>query len=84
MIWELMMSEGIKQERQCAGMNGTLKILGETGGVRLLLSGQTGHGRAGHSVLFSLRGSPEKVQDGADIILRSLLIGVVATFGENS
>jgi hypothetical protein len=60
-----------------------LAILGETGGAGLLLSGQTGHGRAGRSVLFSLCGSPEKVQDGVDIILRSLLIGVVAAFGKN-
>ena len=54
-----------------------------SGGVGLLLSGQTGHGRADHLVLFSLFGSLEKVQDGAGIILRSLLIGVVAAFGED-
>ena len=38
----------------------------------------------GHLIRFSFFGSPEKVQDGAGIILRSLLIGVVATFGEDS
>jgi len=39
-------------------------------------------GRAIRSVL--LCGFLEKVQDGAGIILRSLLIGVVAAFGEDS
>ena len=79
-----MITEGNKQKRQSAGMKDTLRILGETGGVGLLLSGQTGHGWAGHLVLFSLCSSPEKVQDGAGIILRSLLIDVVSAFGEDS
>ena len=52
--------------------------------VGLLLSGQTGHGRAGRLVLLSLCGSPKKVQDGADIIFWPLLIGVVAALGEDS
>jgi len=48
------------------------------------LSGQTGHGLSVRSVLFSLCGSPEKVQNSADIVLRPLLIGVVAAFGKDS
>jgi hypothetical protein len=80
----LIINERIGQERQGVGMMYTLEILGETGGIALLLLGQTGHGRAGRSVLFSLCGSLEKVQDSAGIILRSLLIGVVAAFGEDS
>jgi hypothetical protein len=35
-------------------------------------------------VLFSFFGSLEKVQDGAGIIFRSLLIGIVAAFGKDS
>ena len=65
-------------------MKDTPKVLGETGGMDLPFSRQTGHRRTGHWVLFSLCASPEKVQDGSDIILRSLLIGVVAAFGEDS
>ena len=53
-------------------------------GGSFVLSGQAGHGRAGRLVLFSLCGSPEKVQNGADIVLWPLLIGVVAAFGEDS
>ena len=79
-----MITEGIKEEKQGHGMKETPKVLGETGGMDLPFSGQTGHGRAGRSVLFSLCGSPQKVQDGAGIILRSLVIGVVAAFGEDS
>jgi hypothetical protein len=83
-IWGLIINERIGQERQGVGMKYTLKILGETGGVALLLSGQTGHRWAGRSVLFSFCGSSEKAEDGLGVILRSLLIGVVATFGEDS
>ena len=54
------------------------------GGVGLLLSGQTGHGWTSHLVLFSLCGSPEKIQDGVGIILWPLFIGVVSAFGEDS
>ena len=79
-----MITEGIKEEKQGHGMKDTPKVLGETGGMDLPFSGQTGHGRARRSVLFSFCGSPEKVQDGAGIILRSLVIGVVAAFGEDS
>jgi hypothetical protein len=83
-IWGLIINEGIGQERQGVGMKYTIEILGETGGIALLLLGQTGHGRARRSVLFSLCGSPQEAQDGAGIILRSLVIGVVAAFGEDS
>ena len=69
----------------CGGTKDALRIPGKNGrGVGLSLSGQTGHGRAGHLVLISLCGSPEKVQHSAGIILRSLLIGVVAAFREDS
>ncbi len=34
-------------------------------------------------ILFPLCGPPDKVQNGADIVLRPLLIGVVAAFGKD-
>ena len=53
-------------------------------GGSFILSGQAGHGQPVRSVLFSPCGSPEKIQNSPDIILRPLLIGVMPAFGKDS
>src|SRR5512135_2460370 len=52
--------------------------------ITFIRSGQARHGRADRSILLSLCGSPQKIQNRARIIFRSLLVRVVAASGEDS